>query len=291
MPRQHTKLQMAKEKLRARKSLSQNFLVDSTIADRIVGAVPFRAGEVVYEIGSGKGFITERFVQRGAVVWAIEKDRRMIGMLRKKFGREHSVELHHADILDLPPQSEPPKGSWLVGNLPFGIGTPILKWIFDHRDRFRSAVVTLQREVVDRLLAPPGDSERSALSVWFQARGRGERIVNIPPKAFVPPPRVTSTVMRISFEPETPGVEGVPGIEYIVRSAFAQKRKVLANNLRLLPHVSASDWTRLHDECGDLLRQRAEALQANDFVRLAKVLHLADRFGDGPDDTRDIAGE
>ncbi|GAB4314295.1 MAG: 16S rRNA (adenine(1518)-N(6)/adenine(1519)-N(6)) -dimethyltransferase RsmA [Candidatus Zixiibacteriota bacterium] len=279
MSRHSGKPPISKEKLRARKSLSQNFLVDSTIADKIVEAVPFKPGDVVYEIGSGKGFITERFVQRGAVVWAIEKDRRMVGMLRKKFGRDRNVSIHHADILDLPVQSEPPAGAWLVGNLPFGIGTPILQWIFDHRKTLRGAVVTLQREVVNRLLAPPKDSDRSALSVWFQARGRGQRIVNIPPKAFVPPPRVTSTVMRIEFVPETPGVEGVPGIEYIVRSAFAQKRKVIANNLRLLTHLTPEDWTRLHNECGDLLRRRAEELHADDFIRLAKVLRLADRFG------------
>ncbi len=289
MSRRSGKPPISKEKLRARKSLSQNFLVDPAIADQIADAVPFKSGDVVYEIGSGKGFITERLVQRGAVVWAIEKDRRMIGMLRKKFNRDPNVTVHHVDILDLPPQSEPPEGAWLVGNLPFGIGTPILQWLFDHRDLLRSAVVTLQREVVHRLLAEPGDSERSALSVWFQARGRGERIVNIPPKAFIPPPRVTSTVMRIEFEPETPGVEGVPGIEYIVRSAFAQKRKVLANNLRLLTHLTAEDWTRLHKECDDLLRRRAEELHANDFVRLAKVLRLADRTGAdrdiGSDDT------
>jgi 16S rRNA A1518/A1519 N6-dimethyltransferase RsmA/KsgA/DIM1 with predicted DNA glycosylase/AP lyase activity len=104
----------------------------------------------------------------------------------------------------------------------------------------------------------------------------------------VPPPRVTSTVMRITFDPATPGVERVPGIEYIVRSAFAQKRKVIANNLRLLPHLSPDDWARLHEECGDLLRKRAESLHANDFIRLAKTLRLADRL---PDDRGTDAGD
>ena len=271
----------AKSKLRARKALSQNFLVDQILASRIADALPIKSGDAVYEIGAGKGFITEQLVLRGAEVWAIEKDRRLIGMLRKKYPSPSPVKIFHADILDLPPQAMPPEGSWLVGNLPFGIGTPILKWMFDHRQLFRAGVVTLQREVVARLLAEPGDSQRSSLSVWFQARGSGQRLFDIPPKAFIPPPRVTSTVMKIDFTPATPGVEGVPGLEYIVQCAFAQKRKVLANNLRAIPHLTSDDWARLQDECGDLMRKRAEALHAHEFVRLTKALHLADRLPGG----------
>jgi 16S rRNA (adenine1518-N6/adenine1519-N6)-dimethyltransferase len=268
----------AKTKLRARRALSQNFLVDESIADRIGTSMPLRPGDIVYEIGAGKGFITERLVDTGATVWAIEKDRRLYGMLRKKFPAKSGVQLHHVDILDLPDAAEPPDQCWLVGNLPFGIGHAILAWAFDRRKRFKGAVVTLQREVVARLLAPPGTSARSSASVWFQARVTGTALFNIPPKAFVPPPRVTSTVMWIDFVPATPGVEDIPGIEYIVERSFAQKRKILANNLRGIPSLTANDWDRLRRECGDLLQKRAEALQADDFVRLARVLALA---GDG----------
>ena len=268
----------AKPKLRGRRALSQNFLVDGSIADRIASAMPLKTGDVVYEIGAGKGFITERLVDTGATVWAVEKDRRLYGMLKKKYPPRSGVLLHHADILDLPDDAEPPGDCWLVGNLPFGIGHAILSWAFDRRKRFRGAVVTLQREVVARLLAPPGTSARSSASVWFQARATGKVLFDIPPKAFVPPPRVTSTVMWIDFVPATPGVEDIPGIEYIVERAFAQKRKILANNLRGIASLSANDWNRLRRECGDLLPKRAEALQAEEFVRLARVLALA---GDG----------
>jgi 16S rRNA (adenine1518-N6/adenine1519-N6)-dimethyltransferase len=268
----------AKTKLRARRSLSQNFLVDETIADRIATSMPLRPGDVVYEIGAGKGFITERLVGTGARVWAIEKDRRLYGMLKKKFPAKSGVQLHHVDILDLPDAAEPPDRCWLVGNLPFGIGHAILSWAFERRQRFKGAVVTLQREVVARRLAPPGTRARSAASIWFQARATGKALFNIPPNAFVPPPRVTSTVMWIDFVPATPGVEGIPGIEYIVARSFAQKRKILANNLRGITSLTADDWNRLRRECGDLLQKRAEALQADDFVRLARVLALA---GDG----------
>jgi len=262
----------AKSKLRGRRLLSQNFLVDGTIGDRIVGALPLARGDVVYEIGAGKGFLTERLVSAGVGVWAIEKDRRLYGMLRKKFPKGTGVHVFHADVLDLPDDAQPPHGCWLLGNLPFGIGHAILEWVFARRECFRGAVVTLQREVVHRLLAPPGDSERSAVSLWFQARASGVRLFDIPPRAFVPPPRVTSTVMRIEFVPATPGIESVPGINYIIERAFAQKRKVLANNLRAMGHLTADDWERLQDQCGDLLRKRAEELEAADFVRLAKTL-------------------
>jgi 16S rRNA (adenine1518-N6/adenine1519-N6)-dimethyltransferase len=262
----------AKSKLRGRRILSQNFLVDGTIGDRLVHSLPLSRGDIVYEIGAGKGFLTERLVAAGITVWAIEKDRRLYGMLRKKFPRESGVRVFHADVLDLPSDAEPPKGCWLLGNLPFGIGHAILEWVFLRRELFQGAVVTLQREVVHRLLAQPGDSERSAVSLWFQARATGVRLFDIPPKAFVPAPRVTSSVMWIEFVPATPGVESVPGIDYIVGRAFAQKRKVLANNLRAMGHLTGDDWERLQQQCGDLLRKRAEELEASDFVRLAQAL-------------------
>ena len=282
----HKKPASAKTKLRARRSLSQNFLVDETIAQRIAASMPLHGGDVVYEIGAGKGFITEHLVATGATVWAVEKDRRLFGMLKKKFPRGSGVRLYHADILDLPDDAEPPDGCWLVGNLPFGIGHAILSWAFDRRKRFKGAIVTLQREVVARLLAPPGTSARSSASVWFQARATGQKLFDIPARAFVPPPRVTSTVMWIDFVPATPGVEEVPGIEYIVERAFAQKRKILANNLRGIASLTANDWNRLRRECGDLLQKRAEAMEAGEFVRLARVLALAPDGTPDPDRAR-----
>jgi 16S rRNA (adenine1518-N6/adenine1519-N6)-dimethyltransferase len=279
----------AKSKLRARKALSQNFLVDESIADRYAASVPVTPGDAIYEIGPGKGFITERLVASGATVWAIEKDRRLYGMLKKKFPARSGVKLFHADILNLPEHAEPPDQCWLVGNLPFGIGHAILAWAFDRRERFQGAILTLQREVVARLLAEPGSRTRSSASVWFQARATGRVLFDIPPRAFVPPPRVTSTVMWVDFTPQTPGVEEVAGIEYIVERAFAQKRKILANNLRSIASLSADDWDRLRRECGDLLQKRAEALHADEFVRLARVLHLAD--ADAGDADHPVGGD
>jgi 16S rRNA (adenine1518-N6/adenine1519-N6)-dimethyltransferase len=277
MKRPLTSAETAKQKLRARRSLSQNFLVDGVLADRIATAAPLGPGKTVYEIGAGKGFITERLVATGATVWAVEKDRRLYNMLRKKFPPDSGVTVHWADVLDLSPQAEPPAGSWIVGNLPFGIGHAILQMLFDRRERFPGAILTLQREVVTRLIAEPGSSDRSSASVWFQARATGRRLFDIPPRAFVPPPKVTSTVMWVEFTPLTPGVEHVPNIEYIVERAFAQKRKVLENNLRAIAHLTADDWNRVQANCGDLLRKRAEELRADEFVRLAQALpHLGD---------------
>jgi 16S rRNA (adenine1518-N6/adenine1519-N6)-dimethyltransferase len=264
-------------KLRARRSLSQNFLIDGAVADRIAVALPVKPDDLIYEIGAGKGFLTERLVAHvtGADrIWAIEKDRRLVGMLRKKFPAGGPVRVIWADILDLPPEAEPPEGCWLYGNLPFGIGHPILEWLFARGERFRGAVVTLQREVVRRLLAGPRQEGRSGVSLWFQARARGQALFEIRPGAFHPPPRVTSTVMWIEFIPTSPVLNSVPGIEYLIRSSFAQKRKVLANNLRALPRITAADWERLRASCGDLLTRRAEELSADDFVRLAHTLRL-----------------
>lgn len=276
-PRRTESVKTPKPKLRARKSLSQNFLIDGAIADRIANALPIKLNDMVYEIGPGKGFITERLVdkvQGVERVWVVEKDSRMVGMLKKKYPAGGKVRVIFADVLDLPVDAEPSKPSWLVGNLPFGIGHAILTWAFARGDRFPGAVLTLQREVVRRLLAAPGESDRAASSVWFQSHARGQALFDIPPRAFYPPPRVTSTVMWIEFIPTTPGLREIPGIEYVVAAAFAQKRKTLANNLRGLPEITPAKWEAVKSQCADLLTLRAEQLRAEDFVRLANALHL-----------------
>lgn len=266
-----------KPKLRARKSLSQNFLIDGTIADRIANALPIKPGDLVYEIGAGKGFITERLVEKvdgRERVWAVEKDSRMVGMLKKKFPAGGKVRVIYADVLNLPPDAEPPSPCWLIGNLPFGIGHAILSWAIARGERFPGAVLTLQREVVRRLLAQPGDPDRGASSVWFQSHARGRALFDIPPRAFHPPPRVTSTVMWVEFVPLTPGLRDIPGIEFLVQSAFAHRRKTLGNNLRAIQEISPAEWDKLRTACADLLSLRAEQLRAEDFARLAAILNL-----------------
>ncbi len=276
-PRRKEEFKTPKPKLRAKKSLSQNFLIDGLIADRIANALPIKTTDLVYEIGPGKGFITERLVEKvegRERLWAVEKDSRMVGMLKQKYPTGGKVRVIFADVLNLPEDAEPPKPSWLVGNLPFGIGHAILTWAFARGDRFPGAVLTLQREVVRRLLAAPGDSARGASSVWFQSHARGQALFDIPARAFHPPPRVTSTVMWVEFTPTTPGLREIPGIEYIVHCAFAQKRKTLANNLRAVPGITSAKWDLLKSECTDLLTLRAEQLSAADFARLARLLEL-----------------
>ena len=277
-PRRTEEFKTPKPKLRAKKSLSQNFLIDGSIADRIANALPIKAHDMVYEIGPGKGFITERLVEkveRAESVWIVEKDNRMVGMLRKKYPTGGKVRVIYADVLNLPDDAEPPSPCWLVGNLPFGIGHAILTWAFARGNRFPGAVLTLQREVVRRLLAAPGGPDRGASSVWFQSHARGQALFDIPPRAFHPPPRVTSTVMWIEFVPTTPGLREIPGIEYIVQRAFAQKRKTLSNNLRNVPEITPAKWESLKSACSDLLTLRAEQLRAEDFARLVQVLDLS----------------
>lgn len=265
------KSKRAKTKLTARRSLSQNFLIDGEIADRMAAALPIRAGDSVYEIGAGKGFLTERLVATGAECRLIEKDRRMIGMLRKKFKRDANVQIFHADILSLPTAAEPPDNCWLIGNLPFGIGHAILEWILSKHDTWRGAVVTLQREVIRRLLAGPGERGRGSLSVWFQIRATGTALFEIPPNAFHPPPRVTSTVMAVDFVPQTQ-IDDPTGLDVILQAAFAQPRKILANNLAAVTGLPAEVQVRLKADCADLLNRRAQELHVTDFVRLAKAI-------------------
>jgi len=256
-------------KLAPRRRLSQNFLIDRQVAGRIADAMDIKPGDLVFEIGAGKGFVTEFFVERKARVLALDKDRRMIGLLKKKFRPVSGVEIAYADVLDMPPQFFPDKPCILAGNLPYGISHPLIFWILDHAPRWRWAVIMLQREVARRLCAGPGESGRSALSINVQLRCRPSYLFEVGPAAFYPRPKVTSAVVRLDFPSEHSDVETGEMFRYIVNAAFARKRKILANNLREIPGVTTGEVDSVLREAGIERTQRAEQLSIAEFERLA----------------------
>jgi 16S rRNA (adenine1518-N6/adenine1519-N6)-dimethyltransferase len=273
-------------KLAPRRRLSQNFLIDQQVAGRIADALNITPGDLVFEIGAGKGFVTEFFVERGARVLALDKDRRMIGLLKKKFRPGSGVEIAYADVLDMPPQFFPNEPCILAGNLPYGISHPLIFWILDHAPRWRWAVIMLQREVARRLCAGPGESGRSALSISVQLRCKPTYLFEVGPAAFYPRPKVTSAVVRLDFPSEHSGVETGRMFRYIVAAAFARKRKILANNLRAIPGVTTGEVDRVLQEAGIERTQRAEQLSIAEFARLAgaaaSVWGAHPAFGDLP---------
>ena len=258
---------------RARKRFGQNFLVDYGVIDRILGAIP--GDGPVIEIGPGLGALTVPLAQRGNRVVAIELDRDVIRHLRVTLDAEgvgRQVELVGQDALrlDLDTLSReqgltPPLT--LVGNLPYNIATALITRLLRQSGRIRDMVFMVQREVGNRLAAGPNDSAYGRLSVLTAVHAEVEPLFDVPPESFNPPPKVESSVIRITprAEPLVPPAEQAR-FETLVTAAFAQRRKTLRNNLKPLMPASTIEASGVDPSL------RAQALDIPAFLRLTRRL-------------------
>jgi 16S rRNA (adenine1518-N6/adenine1519-N6)-dimethyltransferase len=215
--------------------LGQNFLRDTHAIERIANALGDLRGETVIEIGPGQGAITRALAARAARVTAIELDSALAERLRAEFPPE-GLTVIEADILDVDFDAiaaQAGKRLAVAGNLPYYITSPILLKLAASHASLDRAVLMVQREVADRIVAAPGSRDYGLLSVTVQMYGPVAALFTLPPEAFSPPPDVHSTVFRWRFAPrfDELGVEEQNFLRF-VRQAFAQKRKTLANNLR-----------------------------------------------------------
>jgi len=227
--------------------LGQHFLVSDTAAMRMADALGDVSESTVLEIGPGRGVITSLLAKRARRLIAVEIDRVLSAQLRLKFGMTHNVEVIEADILSIdfdslfgpkPGLGRPgielkPNPVRVVGNLPYFITSDILLRLFDFAKYFDIIVIMVQREVADRLAAPPGGSDYGLLSATAQLYAKVERLFTLPPEAFEPAPKVHSTVLRLNVAPQIEKL-GVAGDGFIgfLKLSFAQKRKTLWNNLK-----------------------------------------------------------
>jgi len=225
--------------------LGQNFLVDQNAAQKIVDALGDISARTVVEIGPGRGAITALLAARAHRLIAIEYDPALARALRHAFATKNHVEIHEKDILatDLPALISPsligPETTAVaatavaVGNLPYYITSPILTHLFAAHTHFSTLVLMVQREVADRIAAPPGTSNYGLLSATAQLYAEIEPLFTLPPSAFDPPPEVHSTVLRLQIHSRFAElqVEPKPFLDFL-KAGFQQKRKTLANNLR-----------------------------------------------------------
>jgi 16S rRNA (adenine1518-N6/adenine1519-N6)-dimethyltransferase len=265
---------------RAKKRLGQNFLVDETYARRIVGALGLRAGETVIEIGPGRGALTALLLETGARVVAVELDRELAPVLRERFGGREDFKLVEADALevDFCAAVEPAGAARVVANLPYNISTAILQRLVEQRRCVPEMVLMLQREVVERITAPPGSAERGYLTVLVEAFCRSEALFDVPPGAFRPVPKVWSTVARLrARSEETEGFDEKLFLR-LAGAGFAQKRKTMLNNLRSAPadlralFAEAGGPAPLLEAAGIDPQRRAEALTLAEWIALTKAL-------------------
>ena len=266
--------------IRPSKRFGQHFLHDRNIIGKIISAFAPRTDETVVEIGPGTGALTATLVERAAQVIAIEFDRKLIEPLHERFGQRDNFRLVEADALeaDICELIKPAANARIVANLPYNISTAILQRLIE-QSCITEMVLMLQKEVVDRMLAPAGSSDRGYLSVMVEAYCESEKLFDVSPGAFRPPPKVWSTVVRLERRPKIKS--GVPDEELLwrtVSAGFAQKRKTILNNLR---NSSGPLQQRVKDNGGASIvlckaevdvQRRAETLTFDEWVRILNAL-------------------
>ncbi len=256
----------------ARKRFGQHFLKDTRVLDSIVDALGPLAGRTVVEIGPGRGALTDRLVERAGRVIAIELDRDLVQHLRARYAGMAHVEIVEADVLTVSLSALAGPSYVLAGNVPYYITTPIIFHALE-RPRPDVAVYLVQREVAERMAAPPGDKTYGALSVNLQAVVDVSLVRRVPPSAFNPPPTVESAVVRVTPR-AVPSVE--PELEATFRSfvlaAFGLRRKQLIRVVRTVASLDAERAAALLAAAGLDNEVRPETLTAADFARLVRVL-------------------
>jgi 16S rRNA (adenine1518-N6/adenine1519-N6)-dimethyltransferase len=259
--------------LLAKKSLGQNFLLNMDVTRRIAKAAGPFEHVTVFEVGPGPGGLTRALLEAGVHVVAIERDHRCIEILKevqKAFSHENQsrLQLIEGDALQISPQDVILQGNIkIVANLPYNIGTPLLIQWLSNLERISSMTLMFQKEVALRLVAKPRTKSYGRLSVLIQWLCEPKRVFDLSGKAFVPPPKVTSSVVQLIPRPldqETRAL--LPRLSLITQHAFGQRRKMIRSSLKPLFSQTELEGLGLNP-CA-----RAEELGVADFVRLARML-------------------
>lgn len=255
----------------ARKRFGQNFLVDMGVIDAIVSAISPRADDLMVEIGPGLGALTTPLTEWLTHLHVVELDRDLVGRLSRKFGERVSV--HAGDALDFDfgslvsedRRDEAPLR--VVGNLPYNISSPLLFHLMRYATLVRDQHFMLQNEVVERMVAPAGSSNYSRLSVMLQYRYWMDKVLDVPPDVFNPPPKVDSAVVRMipRAVADLPQVD-LDVFEAVVAQAFSQRRKMLRNTLN--SYRGRVDF----DALGFDLTRRAEDVPVDEYVSLSRAI-------------------
>jgi 16S rRNA (adenine1518-N6/adenine1519-N6)-dimethyltransferase len=258
------------------KRFGQHFLRDKRIIQRIVEALGPRSDETIVEIGPGAGALTAQLIERAGRVIAVEFDNKLAPVLTEQFGSFPNFKLVMADALttDFCREIEPASQARLVANLPYNISTAILQRLIEQRTCLGEMVVMLQREVVERIMAPAGSSERGFLSVLIEAYCETEKLFDVGPGAFRPPPKVWSSVIRLRFRT----ADFTDLFWETVSTGFRQKRKTILNNLRQATGNLADVLKRnggasiVLCKANVELNRRAETLTIDEWSRIVKAM-------------------
>jgi 16S rRNA (adenine1518-N6/adenine1519-N6)-dimethyltransferase len=266
--------------MRPKKRLSQHFLQSDADAGQIVSALVLSPDDTVLEIGPGLGVLTRHLLREGGTVIAVEVDADLVEELRRQFGGAPRFHLLHRDILGLDLGSirrEHGAGALkIIGNLPYALTTPIFFHLLRYQNDIESAVLTVQKEVADRILASPGGKEYGALTIAIQYRTMPERLFELPASAFYPQPKVDSTVLRLRMRDRPAVTVGDEAFLFrLVRASFQQRRKMLRNALAAAFTCTPEDLQNIADSSAIDLRRRGETLSLVEFGRLSDTVQKA----------------
>ncbi len=261
--------------LLARKSLGQHFLFDLNVTRKIARLAGPLDGQRVMEVGPGPGGLTRALLEEGAHVIAVETDARFLPVLEELAeAAPGRLEIVQADALTVDARTLALDA--IVSNLPYNVGTPLLvDWLTAEPPPARALTLMFQKEVAQRIVAPPSTKKADGkdygrLAVLAAARARAQIVMQVPARAFVPPPKVDSAVVRLDMLPEGERFMDVKALETVTRAAFAQRRKTIRNGLS-----SAGDAAALLEAAGIDPAARPETVPPEGFMALARAWRAA----------------
>ncbi|MCS7172966.1 MAG: 16S rRNA (adenine(1518)-N(6)/adenine(1519)-N(6))-dimethyltransferase RsmA [Armatimonadetes bacterium] len=270
--RQDLRAALRRHHLQPKRRLGQHFLVDARVLERIVALADLGPQDAVLEVGAGTGTLTEQLARRAGWVVAVEVDPALQAVLREQVSGLPNVQIVQADILTLDLRSLFPPGfvRKVVSNLPYQIASSLTVRLLEEVPDLERLVLMVQREVAERMAACPGTKDYGLLSLLVQYRARVEIALRIPPRAFLPPPRVHSAVVVLRPHPP-PGSVDEALLFRVIRAAFAHRRKQLRNALRTLG-IPAAALEAAAERARVALRRRGETLSLQEFLALAEAL-------------------
>ena len=265
-----------------RKSLGQNFLTDKNIINKTVDALNIQDGDTVFEIGPGEGALTEKLVDQAESFFAIELDERACELLSEKFAGIEHFNLIHKDFLKFDFKKTiddanidiSKKKIRILGNIPYYISGRIFFKLFENAKYLERAVITIQKEVAQRIVANPSSKEYGILSVLGQIVGKPHLDFDVSPNCFFPKPKVTSSVVSMDFYDENPIGDHFPEFAYLVKTTFNKRRKKISNSIKTILIERDINIEELPKPVLDLLDKRAEHLSKEDYVLLFNELFL-----------------
>jgi 16S rRNA (adenine1518-N6/adenine1519-N6)-dimethyltransferase len=251
----------------AKRAFGQHFLLDLNVTRKIARLAQVGDGDHVIEVGPGPGGLTRALLETGARVTAVEKDERFRRLLQELADAADRLELVFADALRVDEAAiAGGRPAHVVSNLPYNVGTPLLiKWLTGPWTP-KSLTLMFQREVADRITEGPGEDAYGRLGVIAQATCRTQRVLDAPARAFTPPPKVDSAVVRLEPRSDRPSPERLDALQRITAAAFGQRRKMLRSSLKQLGGAALCEKASIDPDA------RAETIDVAGFLRLADAL-------------------